>query len=43
MNMMQLTVAMYRLAARLDDDPWIDIRLRQHGHLLQEGPSSYFH
>lgn len=33
----QLTVALYRLVARIDDDPWLaSERLRQHAHLLRE-------
>lgn len=36
MNMQQLTEAIYRLVARLDDDPWIDHRIKEHAHLLRQ-------
>lgn len=37
MNMMQLTEALYRLVARIDDDPFInDNRLKEHAYLLRQ-------
>ena len=37
MNNDQLTEALYRFVARIDDDPWmLDTRFKEHAHLLRE-------